>query len=181
MANGIPATTNSGISVVPDSAIITGLVSNTLYHFKDSASNTAGNGSGSDLTFTTPPNAPTGITAATATATGFTVSWTAPTSIGAGYTYTVNASTSPSFSPVAATANVPSGTTYTFTTLSATTTYYYEVKSSKYACRCTIISVEYLGKYYYNNILYRRDSMYEWHWSQWLSGYNYRCAFCSDH
>jgi titin len=62
---------------------IRGLTAGTLYHWRACATNTAGNGCGSDQTFTTltTPGAPTGLSG-TAGFTQVSLSWTAPVSSG---------------------------------------------------------------------------------------------------
>jgi len=109
---------------------VTGLVPNTLYHFRTNGVYASATTNGNDATFITVPNAPTGITANTATTSGFIVNWTAPVGIGAGYTYTLTVSTSNTFASGNTTVNsIAAGTTtHTFTTLSPGTTYYYEVQ-----------------------------------------------------
>ena len=54
----------SGTSPVEVSAEVTGLSTNTTYHFRISATNSGGTGTGSDETFTTLPNAPMVVTKA---------------------------------------------------------------------------------------------------------------------
>ncbi|UAY51206.1 beta strand repeat-containing protein [Ferruginibacter albus] len=125
-----PATiTTNGTSA----ATISGLTPNTLYHYRGNASNSSGTtNSTTDITFVTLPDAPVVGSPSSATATGFTANWTAPSPAGnQTYTYTVEASTSNTFSSIAATqSSIASGTlTYTFSTLSGATTYYYRVKA----------------------------------------------------
>jgi len=54
----------SGTSAVEVSAAISGLTANATYHFRISATNAGGTSKGSDETFKTLPNAPTGVTKA---------------------------------------------------------------------------------------------------------------------
>ena len=134
VTTGATPTTNQTVSGTSNTSValtLSSLVSNTLYNFRLNSSNVNGPVNGSNLTFITPPNAPTGITASASTTTGFTVNWTAPTNIGAGYTFTVIASTHSDFSSGNTTqSGIASGTTtYTFTNLSSLTNYYYEVQA----------------------------------------------------
>jgi hypothetical protein len=128
---GSPAGVTGSSATSVSYTIASGLVSNTLYHFRINAVLGGVITNGADATFVTIPNAPTTITANTATTSGFTVSWTAPINTGAGYTYTVIASTSNTFATgnTTVTGIASSTTSYTFTSLSSGTTYYYEVET----------------------------------------------------
>ncbi|UAY51207.1 sugar-binding protein [Ferruginibacter albus] len=124
-ATGVyPSTT-----AIPDSAFLTGLTPNTLYTFKAKTS-TVGNGT--DLTFTTLPNAPVATTAGTSTTTSITANWTAPTGQGTEtFTYTVQIATDAGFTTgITNLTNLSSATlTSIFTNLLPATTYYYRVKA----------------------------------------------------
>ena len=112
------------------SAAITGLTPNTLYHFRVNSTNGTCPAAGADATFTTLPNAPVVGTATSPASSGFTANWLAPAIPGtATFTYTVQASTDPAFGTISATGSaIPSGTTtYVFTMLLPSTTYYYRV------------------------------------------------------
>ncbi|MBC7486842.1 MAG: gliding motility-associated C-terminal domain-containing protein [Cytophagaceae bacterium] len=125
--NSIHTPINSTSSVL-DSQLVTGLAANTIYHYR--ASDVTDQGS--DVVFITAPNSPIVGAPNTPTANGFTATWAAPAAMGAAtFTYTVEVSTSPSFTTIAATqTGVVSGTnTYTFTTLSSATQYFYRVKA----------------------------------------------------
>jgi gliding motility-associated-like protein len=134
-------TTSSGLGTPPslhtpitsttsrlDSALITGLTANTLYTFVA----TDGANSGNNVTFITAPNPPVVGTPTAPTFSGFTAHWTAPASMGpATYTYTVEVSTDPTFSTIAATqSGIGSGTLSTvFNSLALGTTYYFRVRA----------------------------------------------------
>jgi gliding motility-associated-like protein len=142
--NSIHSPINS-VTAKLDSAHITGLISNTVYHYLA----TDGTDNGSDVAFVTAPNPPVVGTPNTPTAGGFTATWTAPASMGAApYTYTVEVSTDPTFATnVTTQAGISSGSTsYTFTTLSSATQYYYRVEavnataSSTWSAASTAIS-----------------------------------------
>jgi gliding motility-associated-like protein len=118
---------NTNVST-PDSAHLTGLTANTLYHYQA----TDGANSGNDVIFITAPNPPTVGVGTAATGNGFTANWTAPAVPGtATYTYTVEVSTDSTFASIdVIQSNIPSGTlSYTFTTLASGTTYYYRVRA----------------------------------------------------
>jgi gliding motility-associated-like protein len=120
---------NSGSVQRLDSLQLTGLTANTLYHYQaEDATPKTGN----DVIFITAPNPPTVGVGTAATGNGFTANWTAPAVPGtATYTYTVEASTDPTFATGDSIATgIPSSTTsYTFTTLASGTTYYYRVRA----------------------------------------------------
>jgi len=58
---GVPLTV-TGTAVTPSLASLTGLIPNTLYHFRINAVNSGGTANGSDMTFTTPAVAPVATT-----------------------------------------------------------------------------------------------------------------------
>jgi len=58
---GVPSTV-TGNTVTPVTAAITGLIPNTLYHFRIAGTSTGGSANGSDLTFTTSAIPPTVVT-----------------------------------------------------------------------------------------------------------------------
>ncbi|GAI23016.1 unnamed protein product, partial [marine sediment metagenome] len=64
---------------------LTGLTPGEKYYFRARAVNSAGTGTGSQLTFITKPNAPTNLNAYNPTTTSIQLSWTKGT--GAHYTY----------------------------------------------------------------------------------------------
>lgn len=70
----ITATKSSGAFTVK----VTGLSSNTLYHFRGYAANLVGQGYTTDTIFTTAPDAPAAGAATDVGASGFTANWTAP-------------------------------------------------------------------------------------------------------
>lgn len=125
--NTIHSPINSSSSVL-DSQVVTGLTANTTYHYR--ASDVTDQGS--DVVFITAPNSPIVGVANTPTSNGFTATWAAPAAMGpAVYTYTVEVSTSPVFTTIAATQTGISSaaTSYTFTTLNSATQYYYRVRA----------------------------------------------------
>ncbi|MEI9934417.1 MAG: hypothetical protein WDM71_06100 [Ferruginibacter sp.] len=71
----MPASIPSG-STLNDSAAITGLSSNTVYHYNDSATNAIGHGAGLDHSFTTVSDAPTVATGTPGTG-SVSASWSA--------------------------------------------------------------------------------------------------------
>lgn len=112
---------------------ITSLTANTLYYFKAQSTNPVGTGRGTQQSFTTLPNAPTVGSASSVSASGFTASWTAPTSQGsASFTYSIEVSTNNSTfaSPAFTASSIASGTTTASVTgLAASTTYYFRVRA----------------------------------------------------
>ncbi len=124
--NSIHTPINSSTGVL-DSAVITGLTNNTLYHYI--ATDVAN--SGTDVTFITAPIAPTIGSPSAPTGHGFTGSFSAPGIGPAPYTYTVEVSTDPTFATGDSTYSGISSaaTSYTFTTLAGATTYYYRVQA----------------------------------------------------
>ncbi|HXB11958.1 MAG TPA: sugar-binding protein, partial [Bacteroidia bacterium] len=125
--NSIHSPINSSTAKL-DSQLVTGLTSNTVYHYLA----TDGTDNGSDVMFVTAPNPPGVGAPNTPTANGFTATWTAPATMGAApYTYTIQASSDPTFATgVIAQTGISSGaTSFTFTTLSSATQYYYRVEA----------------------------------------------------
>lgn len=114
------------------SLALSGLTANTVYNFQAGAISSNGTGTGTNFTFTTLPNAPTPTAASSISTTGFTANWTAPASQGAvSFTYTIQVSTSASFSTIAASVTGLSSATLSsaFTGLPAVTTYYYRIEA----------------------------------------------------
>ena len=108
------------------------LTANTLYYLKAYATNSVGTSYGSEINFTTLPNAPTSSAGTGTSSTGFTANWTAPAGGAAAYTYTVLVSTTSGnyASPAFSQAGIASGTlTQAVTGLSSNTTYYYVVEA----------------------------------------------------
>jgi len=112
---------------------LTGLTANTLYYFKAQSTNPIGTGRGTQQSFTTLSNAPTVGSGSSASAAGFTASWTAPASQGsASFTYSIDVSTNNSTfaSPAFTQSSIASGTTTTSVTgLAASTAYYFRVRA----------------------------------------------------
>ncbi len=147
--------------------IASGLTPNTLYHFRIKANYSSTDYLGSDATFTTLSNAPTVGTGSSPSNNGFTANWTAPSGQGSEvYTFTVEASTSTSFSSIAATGSlISSGTTsYTFTTLNISTTYYFRVKAVNAggvsAWSATSAAISTLENYSWYNSSYKAGPFY---------------------
>ncbi|UAY51961.1 beta strand repeat-containing protein [Ferruginibacter albus] len=113
----------------PFTSAISSLTANTAYHVRAYATNTAGTAYGSDLTFTTLPNAPTAGVGDGITTTGFTAHWSAPSGGSASFTYTVQYSTDNTFQTGVSsiTSISSSNTSQAITGLAGATTYYFRV------------------------------------------------------
>lgn len=123
------STSDSTVSAGYSSAI-TGLTENTLYHYRAYATNSNSvTGYGAGNTFTSVSKAPTTATASTATANGFTASWTAPASQGsATLTYTIKIYSNNTFTTQVGTDITGiTGTSTVVPGLTSSTTYYYTV------------------------------------------------------
>ncbi|UAY51211.1 sugar-binding protein [Ferruginibacter albus] len=113
-------------SSTADSAVVTGLTPNTVYHYMA----TAGSGTGGDITFVTAPNPPTATAASNISGSGFTANWTAPANQGnAPFTYTIQISTDPTFATGVTTQTGLTSTSYAASGLISATTYYYRVQA----------------------------------------------------
>lgn len=124
--NATPGSVNTATAAV--SGAIGGLVCNTTYHYKLTGGTCAPAVDGADMTFTTAAlGAPTGVSAAVASATSATVNWTAPASnCGSAITnYTVQAVQDPS-----KTCSVASGTSCTVSGLSTGVSYTFTVTAT---------------------------------------------------
>jgi phosphodiesterase/alkaline phosphatase D-like protein len=110
---------------------VTGLSSNTIYHFRGYAINSEGTSYTSDSTFTTKPGAPTAIPATDPSPTGFTANWTAPSGNATITGYRIDVSTTALFTTfVTGYKNLSvAGTTVTLTGLKPGKTYYYRVRA----------------------------------------------------
>ena len=110
---------------------VTGLSSNTVYHFRGYATNSQGTGYTSDSSFTTVPGAPnpTGPTAINNN--GFTANWTPPSGNGSITGYYLDVANDKVFTSfVTGYKNMPvSGTSSAVTGLSEGKTYYYRVRA----------------------------------------------------
>jgi hypothetical protein len=120
-----------GTSVAAFSHSRTGLTANTLYTYRAYAVNGAGTGYSADATFTTLPAAPTVGAGSSATTSGFTANWTAPTMGSAAFSYTVEVDNDINFVSIDATVSSISSasTSQAITGLAAGTTYYYRVRA----------------------------------------------------
>jgi len=124
----------SGTSTLSESASITGLLSNTTYHFRIMAMNSIGTSYGSDRTFTTTaagqaptvPSNPNPSNGATGVSISPTLSWTSTVSSGS-ISFDLYISTSPTFTT--STLYSGSGTSTSISGLSQNTTYYWKVIS----------------------------------------------------
>jgi hypothetical protein len=110
---------------------ITSLTSNTLYHFRGYATNTAGTGYTADSTFTTLAGAPTATQATGLSTTGFTANWTAPPGTASIANYQLDVATSLTFSSFVSGYKglIISGTSAAVTGLIPGKTYYYRVRA----------------------------------------------------
>lgn len=130
-APGVPATV-TGSTVTPASAVIAGLLPNTLYHFRIVGVNSGGTTNGNDMTFTTGPGSPVVVTElpSNITLTGAqlngTVTANSPTatvSFQWGLT-TAYGNTTPAI-PATVSGNSPTAVLATLTGLVQNTTYHY--------------------------------------------------------
>ena len=112
---------------------ISGLTQNTTYYVRLRANNTGGTGAYSTpafevTTLPTPPAAPTALVASAITATGLTLSWTAPS--GPISSYALEYSTDNTFASGVTTLTPAGGaTSQAITGLSANTTYFFRLKA----------------------------------------------------
>jgi len=131
---GVPPTA-TGSTAIPSLYNLTGLVPNTLYHFRINGVNSGGTTNGSDLTFTTAAIAPTvTTTAATAiTTNGATVNGTvnannASTTVYFDYGLTVAYGTTVNAVPPTVTGTATTNVSAVLTSLTTATTYHYRVR-----------------------------------------------------
>ncbi len=121
------ATATSGAFTVN----VTGLASNTVYHYRGYATNVAGTSYTSGSTFMTVSSPPKATAATAVSASGFTANWTAPTGSAAITGYRLDVATDSGFgSMVSGYGNLSvSGTSQTVAGLSAGNSYYYRVRA----------------------------------------------------
>ena len=131
---GVPLTV-SGTTVTTVNASLTGLLPNTLYHYRINGVNVAGTANGTDMTFTTsqvPPtvttNAATGVTASTATMNGTVNANNLSTTVSFDYGLTVAYGSNMSATPATVTGSANTNVSASLTGLTANTTYHYRVK-----------------------------------------------------
>lgn len=147
----IAGTTVTSSSLSPSFSVnVTGLSSNTVYHFRGYATNPVGTGYTADTTFTTLPGAPTANSAALVSNSGFTANWNAPTGNAAITVYELDVATDSAFTSILPAYNdiSVSETSLAVTGLSAGTTYYYRVRavnSSGTSANSNSISVSVYG------------------------------------
>ena len=125
---GTTATNNTANDTGNTSVAISGLAPNTRYYWTVKAKGDGGD-FGAAATQESPytlPGVPTGLAASSVTSTGMTISWTAPT--GGANEYRLYFGTNSTATNN--TAYVQSGTTKTFTGLTASSTYYFAVQAS---------------------------------------------------
>ena len=110
---------------------VTGLIPNTLYHFRGYATNSQATSYTSDSTFTTLADAPVAAAATGVTSTGFTANWTAPSGTAAIAGYRLDVATDSGFTSFVAGYNDQSvsGTSMGVTGLSSNVPYYYRVRA----------------------------------------------------
>jgi hypothetical protein len=128
---GVPATV-TGASVTPVNAVLTGLLPNTLYHFRAVGTSAAGTTNGNDLTFTTGPAAPTVVTnpASNITTTGGqlngTVTANAPSAtVSFEWGLTTAYGSTAAGTPSTVNGNIATASIATLTALVTNTTYHY--------------------------------------------------------
>jgi fibronectin type 3 domain-containing protein len=129
-----PSTSNRIAQPTGTTYTDTGATPGTVYYYKVTAEDAAGNvgpagneASATATADTTPPTAPTSLTATPASG-QIALSWGASTDAGGIARYNVHRSTTAGFTPTVANRIAqPTGTTYTDTGLTGGTTYYYKV------------------------------------------------------
>lgn len=124
-ATGSPSSV-TGISATAVSSALTGLASNTIYHFRINGIISGIPTHGTDATFTTLPVAPAAAAATAVSASGFTANWVASGG-SASLTYTLQYSTDPSFLSGVTIVSGITGTSSIINGLTASTIYYYRV------------------------------------------------------
>ncbi|MEI7664169.1 MAG: GEVED domain-containing protein, partial [Bacteroidota bacterium] len=131
---GVPATA-TGSAGTTVTAALTGLVPNTLYHFRVNGVNVAGTSNGGDLTFTTAQVAPTVTTTAatlvtnsSATMNGTINANNLSTTASFDYGLTVAYGTSVAATPATVTGSANTNVSANLTGLTINTTYHYRVK-----------------------------------------------------
>ncbi len=134
--NSVGGTFSIASSTVPSSSAsytVTGLTASTAYDFEVYATNTSGSGAAAILidvsTSVAAPGQVTGLAAGTPTATTMPLSWTAPATGGTPSGYVVEFAISGSGAWTIASNNVI-GTTYTVTSLAASSSYDFRVTAS---------------------------------------------------
>lgn len=110
---------------------VTGLSSNTLFHYRGYATNSQGTGYTTDATFTTKPGSPTATAATNPSTTGFTANWAPPSGTAAITGYYIDVAKDSLFTVfVTGYKNLPvSGASVAVTGLKAGKTYYYRVRA----------------------------------------------------
>ena len=123
-------TAGSGAIFGPFTTEVSGLTSNTLYHFRGYVTSSDGTSYTDDGAFTTLADAPTAVAATQISTTGFIANWTAPSGT-APIFYNLDVSTDPGFSSfVAGYKDLSvSGTSTAVTGLTPEATYYYRVRA----------------------------------------------------
>jgi hypothetical protein len=111
---------------------VTGLSSNTLYHFRGYATNSQGTSYTDDTTFTTVAGAPTATAATGLSETGFTANWTAPSGTATITNYQLDVATDFGFTSFVSGYNnfsVSGASTSAAVTGLSSGTYYYRVRA----------------------------------------------------
>jgi hypothetical protein len=119
-----------GIGTFPEN--LTGLSAGTLYHYQAFATNNGGTGTGSDATFLTLPDAPTGFIVTAETTTSVSLSW----AMGTGADTTIvryKIGSYPTSTSDGTAGYSGSGISCTISSLSPSTVYYFAAWSSKTA------------------------------------------------
>ncbi len=125
-----------GVSAVPVSAVLSGLLPGNTYHFRVNGSNAGGSASGADLTFNTPPDAPavvtnvaTGISTSGAVLNGTITANGLSTTTYFDYGLTTAYGTTVAGVPPTVTGNTPTAVSATISGLVFNTTYHFRARA----------------------------------------------------
>jgi hypothetical protein len=124
--------TSNGTGTGTYASSIAGLTANTFYNVRAYAINSVGTSYGTNVTFTTNPNAPNATAATAIATTSFNANWTAPSHGSATFTYDIEVATDNAFSSIVggATGLSSASTSFAVTGLNPATDYYYHVRAT---------------------------------------------------